>query len=150
VSIAGLCESGQAAPPLRAGETMMSFSFESRAEFEIQNEGNRRSQILKRIAVELWDSKKLSQAIAASNVVRLRAAAGYAAPETPHQESLAALWAETLKVDTVGIYDDFFALGGHSLMAMQLAFKIQEKFNFDFGLESFLRSPVLAAQAEQL
>jgi len=150
VLITGLSESGQAAPPRSAGETEMSSSLESPAESEIQNEGNRRSRILKRIAVELWDSRKVLQAIAASNVVRLRAAVGYAAAETQLQESLAALWAETLKVDAVGIHDDFFELGGHSLMAMQLAFRIQETFHVDFGLESFLRSPVLEAQAERL
>jgi FkbH-like protein len=148
--IAGPCESGQAALAPSGVEAKISSPLASPVESVIHSEGNRRSQILKRIAVELSDSGKVSQAIAASNVVRLRAASGYAAPETPLQESLAALWAETLKVEAVGIHDDFFELGGQSLMAMQLAFKIQETFNVDFGLESFLRSPVLAAQAERL
>jgi acyl carrier protein len=151
VQIAGLRESVQAVPPPSAGETKTSSPLASPVKSEIQNESaNRRSQILKRIAVELSDSQKVSQAIAASSVIQLRPAAGYAAPQTPIQESLAALWAETLKVDAVGIHDDFFELGGHSLMAMQLAFKIQETFNVDFGLESFLQAPVLAAQAERL
>jgi FkbH-like protein len=148
--IAGVCESAPAALTHSTGEIKTSSPVASPGESKIQNEGNRRSQILKRIAVELSDSAKVSQAIKASNVIQLRPAAGYAAPETPLQESLAALWAETLKVDAVGIHDDFFELGGHSLMAMQLAFKIQETFNVDFGLESFLQAPVLAAQAERL
>jgi FkbH-like protein len=149
-SIAGLCEPGQAAPPASVGETKTFSPLASPAESEIQSEGNRRSQILKRIASELSDSGKVSQAIAASNVIQQRPVAGYAAPETSLQESLAALWAEILKVDAVGMHDDFFELGGQSLMAMQLAFKIQEKFHVDFGLESFLQAPVLAAQAERL
>jgi FkbH-like protein len=150
-TIAGLRESVQAVLPPSASETKTSSPLASPVKSEIRNEGaNRRSQILKRIAFELNDSGKVSQAIAASNVIQIRPATGYAAPETPIQESLAALWAETLKVDAVGIHDDFFELGGHSLMAMQLAFKIQETFNVDFGLESFLQAPVLAAQAERL
>jgi FkbH-like protein len=150
MKIADVCESAPAALPHTVGEIKTSSPVASPVESKIQNEGNRRSQIQKRIAVELSDSGKVSQAIATSHVIQLRPAAGYAAPETPIQESLAALWAETLKVDAVGIHDDFFELGGHSLMAMQLAFKIQETFNVDFGLESFLQAPVLSAQAERL
>jgi FkbH-like protein len=150
VWIAGLCEVRQAGPSPTAPETKIPSLPASPADSEFQNESNRRSQILKRIAVELSDSGKVSQVIAAAKVVQPRPAAGYVAPETPLQESLAALWADILKVDAVGLHDDFFELGGHSLMAMQLAFKIQETFNVDFGLESFLRSPVLQAQAERL
>ena len=66
------------------------------------------------------------------------------------QELLASLWAEILNVEAVGIRDNFFDLGGHSLLAMQLAFKIEETFNVSFPLESFLRAPVLAEQAERI
>ncbi|MBB6249463.1 amino acid adenylation domain-containing protein, partial [Rhodanobacter sp. A1T4] len=38
----------------------------------------------------------------------------YVAPRTPTEEIMAGLWAELLKLDKVGIHDDFFALGGHS------------------------------------
>jgi FkbH-like protein len=148
--ITGLCVSDQTALAPSGGEAKTTSPVTPPVEPIFQNEANRRSQILKRIAVELSDSGKVSQAIAASHAIQLRPAAGYAAPETPLQESLAALWAGILKVDAVGIHDDFFELGGHSLMAMQLAFKIQETFNVDFGLESFLQAPVLAAQAERL
>jgi FkbH-like protein len=150
VLIAGLCEPGQAASAPSAVEAKASSPLAPPVESKSHNNGIGRSRILKRIAVDLCDSEKVSQAIAAANVVQLRPAAGYAAPETPLQASLASLWAEILKVDAVGIHDDFFELGGHSLMAMQLAFKIQETFNVDFGLESFLQTPVLAAQAERL
>jgi acyl carrier protein len=88
--------------------------------------------------------------MAASSVIQRRTATGYVAPQTSLQESLAALWAEILKVDAVSLHDNFFELGGHSLMAMQLAFKIEETFHVDFPLESFLRTPTLAVQAERL
>jgi acyl carrier protein len=149
-SIAGVCEPGSGAPAPSNCQAKTTFPPASPIALDSQNRGNRRSQILKRIAVELYDSSKVSRAVAASSVIRTRAAAGYFAPQTSLQESLASLWAEILKVDAVGIHDNFFELGGHSLMAMQLAFKIEETFNVDFPLESFLRTPALAAQADML
>jgi FkbH-like protein len=125
----------------------------SPVEFELQkenNKNNRKPRILKRIAIELCDAGKILQAIADSHVIQQRPAGNYAPPETELQELLASLWAASLKVQAVGIHDNFFDLGGHSLMAMQLGFKIEETFNVNFPLESFLRAPVLAAQAERI
>lgn len=105
---------------------------------------------MKRITFELSESGKVSKAIADSHVIQHRPAGSYLAPETELQQMLASLWATALNVEAVGIRDNFFDLGGHSLMAMQLAFKIEETFNIDFPLESFLRAPVLDAQAERI
>lgn len=149
-SIAGVREPSSAEHAHFNGETKTSFPLTSPIEIDSQRTANRRSQILKRIAVELYDSAKVSQAIADSSVIRSRPAASYIAPTTSLQESLASLWVEILKVEAVSIRDNFFELGGHSLMAMQLAFKIEETFDVDFPLESFLRTPTLSAQADLL
>jgi amino acid adenylation domain-containing protein len=58
---------------------------------------------------------------------------GYVAPRTPAEEVLCGLWCEVLKVDRVGIHDNFFALGGHSLVAMQLILRVRREF--DVGIE---------------
>ncbi len=107
-------------------------------------------RLFHRIATELSDPDKLSQAIEERNPARQRSKDLYIAPETELQKSLASLWAEFLKLDRVGLDDNFFELGGHSLLAMQIGFEIRERFNVDFPLEAFLMMPVLRAQAEKI
>ena len=151
--IVALCESPKASSAPSSCEEKIPATVESPAETESQNKygaGNRKSRILKRIAIELCDSGKVAEAIRKTSVIQRRAVGGFAPPETDFQELLASLWAEILNVEAVGIRDNFFDLGGRSLMAMQLAFKIEETFNVSFPLESFLRAPVLAEQAERI
>ncbi|HEV2733674.1 MAG TPA: amino acid adenylation domain-containing protein, partial [Longimicrobiaceae bacterium] len=45
---------------------------------------------------------------------------GYTAPRTPAEEALAGIWAEVLGVEKVGVHDGFFALGGDSILAIQV------------------------------
>ncbi|UUU22854.1 non-ribosomal peptide synthase/polyketide synthase [Streptomyces sp. DSM 40750] len=48
------------------------------------------------------------------------ARAPFVAPRTPVERTLAAIWAETLQVDRVGVHDRFFALGGHSIVVFKV------------------------------
>ena len=63
---------------------------------------------------------------------------------------LAATWAEALGLPQVRRNDNFFDLGGHSLSALKVAFKIQQIFQVDFPLQTFIRIPVLSDQAREL
>ncbi len=54
--------------------------------------------------------------------------AGYVAPRTPAEEALAGLWAELLRVERVGVRDDFFLRGGDSLLAADLLVRIEKRF----------------------
>src|SRR5207248_1014681 len=51
-------------------------------------------------------------------------ARAYAAPRKPTETAVAAVWAELFNTDRVGIEDNFFDLGGHSLMTVQLAARL--------------------------
>jgi amino acid adenylation domain-containing protein len=60
----------------------------------------------------------------------------YAAPGTPVEESVAAIWEELLGLEGLGVNDNFFELGGHSLMAMRLLSRINDSFSVDLTLDA--------------
>src|ERR1051325_1054203 len=55
----------------------------------------------------------------------------YVAPQTPTEEILAGIWSTVLKVERVGINDNFFDLGGHSLLATQLMSGVSDSFGVE-------------------
>jgi acyl carrier protein len=71
----------------------------------------------------------------------------FVAPRTQLEEDLAGLWAEILKVERVGINDNFFDLGGHSLLATRLIFKLREHFNVELPLRALFEAPTIATIA---
>ena len=76
----------------------------------------------------------------------------YTAPRTETEAALVALWAEVLQrePDELGIFGDFFALGGHSLSAVQVVSRIRERFAVELPLRVLFQAPTIAATAEYL
>ncbi|TKS96293.1 non-ribosomal peptide synthetase [Streptomyces lasalocidi] len=72
------------------------------------------------------------------------------APRTPREEQLAELFAEVLGLDRIGIDDDFFACGGHSLRLTRLAWQIREKLGVDVPIRTVFQYPTVAELAAQL
>lgn len=74
----------------------------------------------------------------------------YEAPGTEAQEKLAEIWQRVLAVDKVGINDDFFELGGNSLLGTQLVMEMREAFKKSVRLRDFFATPTIAEVATLL
>lgn len=74
----------------------------------------------------------------------------FVAPGTEREEAVAALWREVLGVEEVGVHDDFFALGGHSLAAVQINTRIRSRFGTELDLRDFFQSPTVAHTVDLL
>lgn len=71
----------------------------------------------------------------------------YVAPRDATEKKLALLWEEVLATEKVGIYDNFFQLGGHSLKAIRLATRIWHAFQVRIPLQDLFSADVLERQA---
>ncbi|HWM07580.1 MAG TPA: amino acid adenylation domain-containing protein [Actinophytocola sp.] len=56
------------------------------------------------------------------------------APRTPAEHAIARIWADLLGHDEIGVHDDFFALGGNSLLATRVAFRLRDDLGADVPL----------------
>ncbi len=69
-------------------------------------------------------------------------------PRTPAEEVLAGIWAEVLGLEQVSIHDNFFGLGGHSLLVTQVISRARAAFEVDLPLRSIFESPTVAGLAD--
>ncbi|GAA1591054.1 non-ribosomal peptide synthetase [Actinoplanes couchii] len=76
--------------------------------------------------------------------IRPELAAGYVAPEGPLQLALADIWAGTLGLSGVGVNDDFFALGGHSMLIIQIIWQIKQRLGIELSFADIFESPTIA------
>lgn len=72
------------------------------------------------------------------------------APSTPSEQAVAAIWAEALCIDAVGVTDDFFELGGDSLLAVQVVARIGAAMNRELPLHEFFAAPTVAQVSVRL
>ncbi|MEL6605585.1 MAG: amino acid adenylation domain-containing protein, partial [Cyanobacteria bacterium J06614_10] len=74
----------------------------------------------------------------------------YVAPRTLTETGLAAIAAEVLGLDRVGVTDNFFALGGHSLAAMQILARIRTQTGKELSLRTLFSEPTVEALAREI
>ena len=95
-------------------------------------------------AFPLMPNGKLDRrALLASETVELNLKE-YVAPQNAVEEVLASIWANLLKVERVGIWDNFFDLGGHSLLTTQLISRVRQTFRVEISLRDLFEEPTLA------
>ncbi|HEU4558057.1 MAG TPA: amino acid adenylation domain-containing protein [Longimicrobium sp.] len=78
------------------------------------------------------------------------AEAEYVEPEGPAEEALADIWKQVLKTEMVGAHDNFFLMGGHSLLAMQVASRVRAAFSVELPLRVIFDHPTLREMAAEI
>jgi amino acid adenylation domain-containing protein len=71
-------------------------------------------------------------------------------PGGPVEETLVGVFCELLALERAGVHDDFFAFGGHSLLAIQFVARIQQLFGVDLPLVEFFEQPTVAGLAARI
>lgn len=74
----------------------------------------------------------------------------FVAPRTPAEETLAGLWTDVLGVERVGIHDNFFTLGGNSLLGTLLVTRLRETLRVEMPLRRLFERPTVSELAESL
>jgi amino acid adenylation domain-containing protein len=72
---------------------------------------------------------------------------GFTPPRTPTEEGLAKIWRELLGQSVIGIDDNFFETGGHSLLAMQMMARVRSDFQAEISLRNIFEAPTIAELA---
>ncbi|HEY1937405.1 MAG TPA: amino acid adenylation domain-containing protein [Candidatus Angelobacter sp.] len=74
----------------------------------------------------------------------------YVSPRTPLEQMVASAWQEALRLEKVGLDDNFFDLGGHSMLVVRVRFNLREKLQKEIALVDFFFYPTVRLLAEKL
>jgi len=74
----------------------------------------------------------------------------FVAPRNDTEEKIASAWRKILKVERIGVHDDFFDLGGHSLAAMQVVSRLRGAFSPPLNVLQMFERPTIASLAEAI
>ncbi len=74
----------------------------------------------------------------------------FVAPRTRVEQILAGIWSDILNVAEIGINDDFFGLGGHSLLLARIAARVREAFDVDLSLRVLFEASTVAELAKKV
>jgi acyl transferase domain-containing protein/thioesterase domain-containing protein/NADP-dependent 3-hydroxy acid dehydrogenase YdfG/acyl carrier protein len=96
------------------------------------------------------DRVQVPAAAAGSRFARPELDNAYVAPRDDVEQSLVRIWEELLGIDSIGVQDDFFALGGHSLIAVRLFAKVKKQFRIDYPMSVLFEAPTVERLAALL
>lgn len=127
------------------GDEVRGFARESLPDFMVP------SRIVFLRSLPLTGSGKVDRmALADPERFRPEVRADFAPPRNRTEEKVGKVWGELLKLDRVGIHDDFFDLGGHSLLVTQVVSRLRREFRIELPLRSVFECPTVAALAAEI
>ena len=71
-------------------------------------------------------------------------------PRTSTEKQLAKIWCEVIGLGDVGVHDNFFDLGGHSVLVTQIVARVRKLFDINIGLRTVFERPTVAELAETI
>lgn len=74
----------------------------------------------------------------------------YVAPRTPLEGQLADVWGEVLGLDRIGVRDNFFHLGGHSILATQLVMRLYDVLGIELPVRIFFETPTIESMSQAI
>jgi acyl carrier protein len=89
-------------------------------------------------------------ALPAPPVAQLELEKSFAPPRNSVEQVLAEIWQQVLNVERIGIREDFFEMGGHSLLAMQVASRVREDLGIELPIAAVFSCPTVAGLGEYL
>ncbi|MBE9224379.1 amino acid adenylation domain-containing protein [Phormidium sp. LEGE 05292] len=72
----------------------------------------------------------------------------FVAPRSPIEQRLALIWAQLLRLEQIGVNDNFFHLGGHSLIVTQMLSRLREVFHVELHFQQIFHNPTISSLAQ--
>ncbi|MBD2370869.1 non-ribosomal peptide synthetase [Leptolyngbya boryana] len=102
-------------------------------------------------ALPLTPSGKIDRrALPAPETAQIASTSTYVAPKTEVEQAISEVWQAVLQIEKVGIYDNFFDLGGHSLLVLQVQSKLQIALKRSISVTDLFQYPNISALANYL
>ena len=97
-------------------------------------------------ALPLTPNRKIDRkALPAPEKTRPQLEVAYVQPKTEIEQAIAQIWKQVLQVEKVGIHDNFFDLGGHSLLMIKVHSQLKDKFKTNIPLVEMFRHPTISS-----
>jgi thioesterase domain-containing protein len=106
--------------------------------------------VCRQIALELNEPAKIHARIESKTVVRHSSRTDHISPRSELEKQLCEIWQKHLRVDRIGITDNFFEIGGHSLLAVRLFAEINRITGKKLPLVTIFQSPTIEQLAHAL
>jgi FkbH-like protein/FkbM family methyltransferase len=107
-------------------------------------------ELLNKIANQFRTADSILKTIRSEKRSRPELPAPFLGPRTPVEETLAEAWADILRIEQVGIHDDFFELGGDSLLATQILSRLRRNLRIELPFRGFFETPTVEGLAESI